>query len=472
MKKLLACMLAACMVLTAFVGCSGTASNTTNAASASQNTTPDASGDIVNVDFWSSPEQANLTFWTNYAEKFNATNTQMEGKTVQVTVQMMPAQPSSEAGLQNAIATKTVPAISENLNKNVATIFADANAIYDLNGEDWFKTAVENRKLEGILEGWEIDGAQYVMPLYVNPIGYVYNSKALSALGVEKVPTTVEEFYSLLDAYAAGEESLKADGITHFFFRDMFLQTGNYWERWFDVQSQYNAFAGGAVMYTPQELTVNEEALTKVYELYANMGKSILTGTIENIWQQDTVPVVMGIGCPWDVAGNTAAGKTYGLDGDYVFGPTFVEKEGDTAYNYGDTKGLVMYKGNGVSEEEHAAANVFLDWVFNGGGKDTFDVDWATTTTMLPVRGDLSDYDKMAAYFDENPAMKDISLFVTDAVPGAVNESEMDMLMQLGEQSLAPMVNDVASLQIHTNPDVSSYVKAGIEAMQNSGKFE
>lgn len=471
MKKLLSNALVFVLVLCALTGCGGTADKPEGGEQQPEGESQQTEGGTIEVDFWSSPEQFNLTFWTNYAEKFNATNTQMDGKTVVVKVQMMPAQPFSEAGLQNAIATKTAPAISENINRNVASIFADAQAIYDLQEEEWFQTAVENRKLENILNGWELDGAQYVMPLYVNPIGYAYNSKALSALDITEVPKTLDDFYALLDAYAASEEALKEEGVTHFFYRDMLLMPGNYWERWFDVQSQYNAFAKGSAMYSQKELTVDKEALTKVYEMYGNMGKSILTGSIENFWQQETVPAVMGIGCPWDVAGNTAADKIYGMDGDYVFGPTFVEKDGDEAYNYGDTKGLVMYKGNGVSEEEHAAANMFMDWVFNGGGKDTFDIDWVITTTMLPVRGDLSENESMAAFFEENPAMREISAFIGSAVPGFVNESEADMLIQLGEQSLAPMVNYVAELDIHTNPDVSAYVDKAVEAMQGAGRF-
>ena len=38
------------------------------------------------------------------------------GKIVEVKVQQMPETPSSEAGIQNAIATGTAPAVSENIN--------------------------------------------------------------------------------------------------------------------------------------------------------------------------------------------------------------------------------------------------------------------------------------------------------------------------------------------------------------------
>lgn len=485
MKKWIACMLALLFFVAAFGGCTSEGGESSvdsksqsspseeNSESTESSETEEApSGEDLLVDFWSSPEQNNLTFWTNYAEKFNETETQLNGKTVQVQVQMMPAQPSSEAGLQNAIATDTIPAISENINRTVALIFSDADAIYDLSEEEWFQTATENRQIAEILEGWALDGHQYVMPLYVNPIGYAYNSKALRTLGITEVPTTLDDFYALLDAYRDSQGALDEQGITHFFFRDVLLQPTSYWERWFDVHSPYNALSGGTPMYDSEQLSVDQEALSTVYKMYGNMGSSLLTGTIENIWQQETVPVVMGMGLPWDVAGNLAAGKTYGLDGDYVFGPMFVKNEGDTAYNYGDTKGLVMYKGHGVTEEEHEAAGLFLDYVFNGGGKDSFDLDWLTTTTMLPVRGDLDTYTGLTEYFAENPAMAEISTMVKDAIPGPAVATEADMLTELGEKVITPMINEFSQLEIHTDPVVSSYVEQSITVLEEAADYE
>ncbi|MDO4321964.1 MAG: ABC transporter substrate-binding protein [Lachnospiraceae bacterium] len=429
--------------------------------------------DVITVNFWTAPEQYNLELWTSYAEKFNASDVELDGKKVEINVQMMPAQPSSEAGIQNAIATGTVPAISENINRSFANILAESQSVWDISGEDWFADIVAERKIEDTVAAWAIDGSQYVLPLYVNPITLCYNSHALKTLGFDSVPQTTEDLKALLDAYAEHQEELNEEGISHFMYRAELLNSANYWERWFDIEAPYNAFAKGTPLVDGNTLTADRDALQKVFELYGNMGSSLLTGTIDGVWQQETVPVVMGCGLPWEISANDAAGKVYGLDGDYVFGPTLVENAEDVHYNYADSKGLVLYKNDAISDEEHQGAIEFLKFVFTGEGKDTFDIDWLNDTAMLPVRGDLETNESLTAYFDEHPALKDVGSFVADALPGMAHEKGADIMTALGEEAVIPFVNEVAaSGGINENPDVSKYVDAAMEAMKNAGGLE
>lgn len=428
---------------------------------------------VITVDFWTAPEQYNLNLWSSYADKFNASNVELDGKKVEVKVQMMPAQPSSEAGIQNAIAIGTVPAISENINRSFANILAESQAVWDVSGEDWFQDILAERKIEDTVAAWAIDGAQYVLPLYVNPITLCYNSHALKTLGFDQVPQTTEDFAALLSAYAEHQDELSGEGISHFMYRAELLNSANYWERWFDIEAPYNALAKGTPLVDGNTLTADREALTKVFELYANMGSSLLTGTISGVWQQETVPVVMGCGLPWEISANDAAGKVYGLDGDYVFGPTLVENEEDIHYNYADSKGIVLYKNDEISDEEHQGAIEFLKYVFTGEGKDTFDIDWLNDTAMLPVRGDLADNETFTAYFNEHTALKDVAAFVKDAMPGMAHEKGADIMTALGEEAIIPLVNEVvAASGINENPDVSGYVDAAMEAMKNAGGLE
>lgn len=465
-KKAFMGILTVAMVGMMLVGCGK--SNDNSASSTSKN-----SGGTITVDFWTAPEQYNLNIWTSYAEKFNAEKIQLNGKTVEMKIQMMPAQPSSEAGIQNAIATGTVPAISENINRSFANILNNSQAVYDMGSEEWFKDIAAERKIDGVLEGWTINGAQYVLPLYVNPISYCYNSKALNTLGVTEVPQTMDDFNALLAKYKEQADSLNKDGITHFMYRAELLNAANYWERWFDIESQYNAFSQGTPLVDGNKLTADKEALTKVFQLYGSIGDKLLTGTIDGLWQQAKVPVVMGIGLPWDVSANSAAGKVYGMNGDYVFGPTFIEKEGDAHYNYADSKGIVLYKNKAISDEEHQGAIEFLKYVFTGAGKDTFDIDWLNATTMLPVRGDLDTNPALADYFSKNPALKDISSFVADAIPGMAHEKGADIITALGEKAVVPFATELLpSVGIMENPDVSPYVDKAMEAMKSAGGLE
>lgn len=431
------------------------------------------SKEVVTVDFWTAPEQYNLNFWSNYADKFNASNTELDGRKVEVKVQMMPAQPSSEAGIQNAIATGTVPAVSENINRSFANTLANSQAVYDMSQESWFQDIVAERAIEETVKGWEIDGAQYVLPLYVNPITVCYNSKALKALGFDSVPKTLADLEALLKAYQEKQEELKEMGISHFMYRAEFLNSGNYWERWFDIEAPYNAMAKGTPLVNGNQLTADRDALEKVFKMYANMGNSLLTGTIDGLWQQETVPVVMGCGLPWDISANDAAGKVYGMDGDYVFGPTLVEKEGDIPYNYADSKGIVLYKNDAITEEEHNGAIEFLKYVFTGEGKDSVDIDWLNATSMLPVRGDLDTNEKFKTYFDEHAALKDVSANVANSIPGMAHEKGAEIMTALGEKAIIPLMNEVVSVSgINEDPDVSKYVDAALEAMKEAGGLE
>ncbi|HBC99282.1 MAG TPA: carbohydrate ABC transporter substrate-binding protein, partial [Lachnoclostridium sp.] len=109
----------------------------------------------------------------------------------------------------------------------------------------WFKDTVTERKLEEMTKGWAIDNAQYVIPLYVNPITYCYNSKALKELGFSEVPKTMADFNKLLAAYSEKKGELAGNGISHFMYRSELLNSANYWERWFDIESPYDAFSKG-----------------------------------------------------------------------------------------------------------------------------------------------------------------------------------------------------------------------------------
>ena len=110
MKKLAALSMAAAMAVS-LAACGGESAGASSEASGetAAESTATASGEVIEVDFWTAPQQVQYDLWESWAVEFNATNTQVNGKTVQVKVQQMPESPSSEAGIQNAIATGTAP---------------------------------------------------------------------------------------------------------------------------------------------------------------------------------------------------------------------------------------------------------------------------------------------------------------------------------------------------------------------------
>ena len=92
---------------------------------------------------------------------------------------------------------------------------------------------------------------------------------------------------------------------------------------------------------------------------------------------------------------------------------------------------------------------------------------------MLPVRGDLETNALFKDYFAENPALKDISAFVADAIPGMAHEKGADIITALGEKAVGPFATDLLpSVGVMENPEVSSYVDDAMEAMKTAGGLE
>ena len=147
-----------------------------------------------------------------------------------------------------------------------------------MSGEDWFADIEKERQIESVMDGWEIDSAQYVLPLYTNPITLCYNSHALKELGFDSVPQTTDDLYTLLDAYKDKQDQLNSEGISHFMYRAEFLNSANYWERWFDIESPYDAFAQGTPLVDGDTLTADvgyagssgpEKTDIECYDFYA-----------------------------------------------------------------------------------------------------------------------------------------------------------------------------------------------------------
>jgi len=66
----------------------------------------ESSGESITIQFWTAPNQGQFKFWDTIIQQFNAAKVKSNGKIIYVKVQQMPEAPSSEAGIQNALATK------------------------------------------------------------------------------------------------------------------------------------------------------------------------------------------------------------------------------------------------------------------------------------------------------------------------------------------------------------------------------
>lgn len=462
-KQCAALLMAATMAAVSLVGCGGS-----DAASGSGATA--ASGDTIVVDFWTAPQQVQYNLWESRAQAFNATGTQVNGKTVTVKVQQMPETPSSEAGIQNAIATGTAPAVSENVNRGFAATLAASDVVYDLSSEDWFNDVVESRAMGETMDAWAIDGKQYVLPLYVNPMVWQWNMKGLQALGYDKVPETVAEFTEVMKAFAANKDALAEVGVTHSFYRPSLTRPDQYWDRWFDFMMIYNGVSGGKSIVEGNKLTMDRDAAIQAMEVIGTFGNTIQQGELSSIWLEEQPSVLVSINAPWEISLYRENNVVYGED--YVYGPALVNNAGDKPYNYADSKGLAFYKADNISEEEHLGAVEFVKWVYNAENSAQSDLEWLEATTMLPVRGDLNTSETFTAIMEEYPELADLAQWVPYSIPGLATDKDADIWTAFTETCTGPYMNDVMQAEAGNAPDASSYVDAAMEAMKTAGGLE
>ena len=455
--KVISALALSTMMVTSLVGCSG------------GNNEGASSGDTITVNFSTAPQKVQYDFWTNKAEAFNATNTKVGDKVVKLEVQQMPETPSSEAGIQNALATGTAPAISENINRGFATTLAQSEAVYSLENEDWFKDIVKNRALESVMPGWEIEGSQYVIPMYVNPMVLQWNTKALKELGFDKAPETKAEFDSVITKFNENKDKMSAIGVTHVFYRNSLIRPDQWWDRSSDFQNIYLAFSGGKSWVEGNKLVLDKEIAKESFEFFGSLGNTLLTSEVPNIWAEENPQVLFTIAAPWEIQALREGGKVYGEN--YTYGPMIVKNQGDTPYNYADAKGLVLYKADNITDEIHQGAIEFMKWLYNEENSAKTDLEWLEATTMLPVRGDLLENEEFSKYLAENEELKALAGQVEYAIPGMPHDKMAQIQEALGN-SLAAYLETTLSSDALTVTDATKYVDEAFDAMKQAGGLE
>ena len=462
-KKTTALFLAAAMTATALTACGG---SDTNGGSADNG----SAGGTITVDFWTAPQQVQYNFWETKAKAFNESKTEVNGQVVEVKVQQMPESPSSEAGIQNAIATGTAPAVSENINRGFAATLAASDVVYDLSAEEWFNDVVDARQVGDTMANWAIDGKQYVLPVYVNPMVWQWNVPALKALGYDKAPETIAEFTEVMKAFSEKKDALAEIGVTHSFYRPSLTRPDQYWDRWYDFMMPYDAISQGKSIVEGTKLTMDKDSAVKAMEVIGTFGNTIQQGELSSVWIEEKPSVLVTINAPWEISLYKENNKVYGED--YVYGPAFVENEGDAPYNFGDSKGLTFYKTENISEDEHAGAVEFVKWVYNKDNSAQTDLDWLNATTMLPVRGDLNENEAFKAVMEEYPELSALAQWVPYSMPGLATDKDADIWTAFTETAMAPYMNDVANAEAGNAPDATAYVEAAMEAMKSAGGLE
>lgn len=449
MKKMLKVTSMVLIASTLLAGCSVPESGSTQSSgkSAEAESAESAKNDeVVSIEFWSAPQVAQQAFWESMAQKYKEVNPK-----VKVTVSAMPESPSSEAGIQSAIASGTAPAASENVFRGFASQLSEASAIVPFDSFEGFDTLVSSRNMEAMMESWKFgDGHQYVMPMFSNPSMFLWRIDILKELGFEKAPATYSE------VYAVGK-ALKEKYPEKFVWASNAFTNTSWYKRWWDYLTLYLGASEGNAFIENNTLVADDEAAIEVYRFFDELNKNEYL-----LAQEVTDPFETGISLatqfvPFRYKAMHEKYPELKYETNYVVASSPVPDDvpTDNVKTMSDNKGVVIY--SQVPEEQQKAAYEFIKWVYTDGANDS---EWMDTTYLLPAQDSLLENESFKVLFDNSPELKPFAENVKNAVPAIDNADYVETHTILGEKGLVPVLNGQ-----FTPEEAWNAVKTEIEAV-------
>ncbi|WAA13869.1 extracellular solute-binding protein [Fervidibacillus halotolerans] len=381
---------------------------------------------VVEFEFWAAPNPTQEAFWKGMAEEY-----MKENKNVKINVSPMPESPSSEAGIQAAIASGSAPAASENISRGFAAQLSDSQAIVPLDEFEGYDDLIANRNMEGSIAGWEFaDGHQYVLPIYSNAMMFAWRLDILKELGYKEPPKTYSEVIEV-------GQKLKEKYPDKFLWARADLVQPTWWARWFDFFMIYNAASGGANFTSGSDFVADRDAGIKTLTFFKDLNDNELVLTREATDPFETgMSIMMDIG-PWTFPYWAEKFPELKYNETYTLSMPPVPDDVNPADSktFADTKGIVIY--SQASEEQQKAAFDFLTWVYSNPEND---LTWFEKTNLPPARDDLSTNEAFLSYLEESPQLNMFAENIPNATPAIDNEKFVEIQEEIGKQALNPIM--------------------------------
>ncbi|WML46774.1 extracellular solute-binding protein [Neobacillus sp. PS3-34] len=416
-KKVTSMLFAASLTVSGLAGCS--------TGNGDSNTAGTKNG-VTTIEFWAAPNPTQQVYWKEVADEFTKENPK-----IKVNVSPMKESPTSEAGIQSAIAGKSAPTMSENINRGFAAQLSDSKALVPLDTLDGWDKVKKARNMENTMKGWKFaDGHQYVLPIYSNAMLFGWRLDILKELGFNEPPKTYSE---MLDV----AKKLKAKYPDKYVWAKADLADPTAWKRWFDFFMLYDAASNGNKFVEGSKFTGDDKA-----------GKQIL-GFVDDLRKEDALmtrqakdPFESGLGIfsdigPWTIGYWKDKFPNMKLNETYTLALPPVPDGADTTnvHTFADTKGLVIYAS--ATKEQQKAAMKFINWVYSNPEND---LKWLEKTNLPPARDDLTTNDSFKAFFDKNPALQPYAAAVPNGIPPMDNSKYNDLQTLIGQQAFNPVV--------------------------------
>ncbi|WP_406944910.1 ABC transporter substrate-binding protein [Halobacillus sp. SY10] len=380
----------------------------------------------VEFDFWAAPNPSQQVFWEDMATQYME-----ENEDVKINVSPMPESPSSEAGIQSAIAAGNAPAISENISRGFAAQLAGSSAIVPLNEFEDYDELIKERKMEETISTWKFsDDQQYVLPIYSNAMLFGWRTDILNELGFDGPPKTYDEVLEV-------GKKLKEEYPDKFLWSRADLVKPTWWARWFDFFMLYNGASEGNNFVEGSELVANEEAGVATLQLLKDLSENDLLLTREATDPFETgQSIMMDIG-PWTFSywaekfPEMKLGETY----DLAMPPVPESVDYENTKTFADTKGLSIYAS--ATKEQQQAAFDFMKWVYSS---PEHDLEWFKQTNLPPARDDLATNEAFTSFLDEHPELQKYATNIPNAVPPIDSEVTVDVQKLIGTEAVNPVV--------------------------------
>jgi multiple sugar transport system substrate-binding protein len=350
---------------------------------------PDKKDGKIKLVYWAAPNPQEIQLATKLVAEWNKTHPNIE-----VEMQPLPVNRSTEEVLMAAIAAKTTPDVCSNIWPGSVPEYARAGAILKLNTFPDFDSLVSARVGMAYMDQFKsVDGNYYQIPWKANPLMMIYNKSLFKAAGISKPPLTYSEF--LADAAKLTFSSRKDGVVDHWMgYRDI---RPVWWQRFFDFYALYKAASNGKAFTKNGDVVADTEAVREVLSFF---GKCFSKGYFpRTVFSYD--PFLQGVVAtefvgPWTIS---YIRSNYGNKLDFGIAPIPVPDDHiGPVDTYGDHKCISIFSTTKYPKESWEFVKFLLS--------QTADLELMKIASQLPVRRDLLSSKEFASFFDKNHDMR------------------------------------------------------------------
>ncbi len=342
---------------------------------------------VDHLTYWCATNTFEIEFARQIVAEWNQDTTRLP-----VRFQPVPSGLSTEEVILAAIVGKTTPDIYSNIWPGVVEQYREAGAILPLSQFPDHDSVSTARFPPELIEGFRSpDSHFYHFPWKGNPLMMFYNKGLLEDAGIEKIPTTFEEFMAIAPRVVV---DLDGDGHPDRWLLDPHI-IPEWWQRFFDFYAFSIASTQGKTLITDGKANLDRPESYQVMNFFRwNFSRGYFP---RSIFQEDIFlkgQLAFHVTGPWMVAyverykyPNFEYGITPLLVPEGITGPV---------YTYGDPKSIVIFSTTQHPQEAWEFVK-FMTSRMN-------DLRLLEITSQLPLRKDLTSDPLYRDYFAEHPA--------------------------------------------------------------------